>query len=147
MIRYPDQESSPSRSAFRLLSPWEWIGSGIEQMLRPAPTATIRGSRPWIPEIQVILRPREIVLRVVSPELDPRRIRIQRSGRTLTLSAADRDGPSGQHAYRAFRRSIVLPDAVDGRHFWTRVRGHVLTVRVGKSEAATNSGVFRRSDP
>ncbi len=118
----------------RRLSPWERIGLGIEQMLRPTSSAPIRGSRPWIPELRVFNRRRDVVLRLVSREIDPRKIRIQLSGRTLTLSAAE-----DQHGYRAFRRQIVLPEDIDRSRISARAGAHVLTVRIWKLGTAPPS--------
>jgi HSP20 family molecular chaperone IbpA len=108
----------------------ERIGLGVEQMLRRTSSAPIPGSRPWIPELRIFNRPRDVVLRLVSSEIDPRKIRIQLSGRTLTLSAAE-----DHQGYRAFRRSVVLPETIDASRISARAGGHILTVRIWKRQA------------
>jgi len=118
----------------RRISPWERIGLGIEQMIRPTASAPIPGSRPWIPELRVFDRRRDVLLRLVSPEIDPRRIRIQLSGRTLTLSAAEE-----RHGYRAFRRSIVLPDSIDEQRISARTGHHILSIRIRKRRPVRTS--------
>jgi HSP20 family molecular chaperone IbpA len=110
------------------LSPLERLGLGIEQTLLPDSSVRYSGSRAWVPEVRVVDRPRELRIRVISSEFDPRGIRIELSGRVLTLSAA-----TGHHGYHAFRRRILLPKEVDGRRTTARAGGHVLTLRIPKS--------------
>jgi CBS domain-containing protein len=74
----------------------------------------------------------ELVIRLVTREFDPRRIRIQISGRMLTFTAAAA-GSGAPPSYRAFERSIVLPEAVRPETCSARAGGHVLTVRFQKA--------------
>ena len=110
-----------------LLSPLERIGLGIEQMVRPRSAARFSGSRPWVPEVRVVDRPHEVVLRVISPELDPRRIRIELAGRALTFSGATADP-----GYHAFRRTLLLPESADWSRLSARAGRRVLTIRIPK---------------
>ena len=135
---------SKTRSAARRLSPWERIGLGVERMLGTTSSPPIEGSRSWIPEVRVVDRAREVLLRLVSPDLDPRKIRIQLSGRVLTLSAADVDGAPDRGGYRAFRRSILLPENIDWRHISARISGHILSIRIRKSPAPAGSSGMRK---
>jgi CBS domain-containing protein len=80
----------------------------------------------------VIDKRRELVLRLASRGIDPRKIRIQLSGNVLTLSGASVDLRPGHRGYRAFHRNIVLPRNVDAAQVTAKARGSVLTVRLPK---------------
>jgi HSP20 family molecular chaperone IbpA len=102
-------------------------------MLLPSAAEPVPGSRPWVPEVRVLNRRRSVVIRLVSPCIDPRKIRIQLSGRMLTLSTSTVDLHPDHSGYRAFRRSILLPENIDGRRVSARAGDHVLTLRISKS--------------
>lgn len=121
-----------SRRQARRLSPLERLGLGVERMLQPPASPTFEGSRSWIPDIRVVDGRQEVFIRLVSPEIDPRKIRIQLSGRVLTLSAATVDVHPAHHGYHAFKRSIILPKSIDWRKITAKASGQVLTVRIGK---------------
>jgi HSP20 family molecular chaperone IbpA len=118
---------SASRRRSGLFSPLERIGLGIEQMLRPSSSSRFSGSRSWVPEVRVFDRPHEFIIRLISPEVDPRRIRIELTGRTLRFSAATADPE-----YHAFRRSILLPETADWRQLSARAGRRILTLRIPK---------------
>jgi len=113
------------------LTPLERLGLGIERMLKPSKATFYRGNLSWVPEIRVIDRRREIVVRLVSPEIDPMKIRIQLAGHLLTVSASTDD-----HGYRSFRRKIVLPKNIDARFSTAHAGKHFLSIRIPKRSGA-----------
>jgi CBS domain-containing protein len=86
----------------------------------------------------------EIVIHVVSREIDPRRIRIQLEGNILTLSGATNDRHPDHAGYHAFTRKVVLPATVDEEHISARARGTLLTVRLGKRRKSSNAPALQR---
>jgi CBS domain-containing protein len=92
----------------------------------------------------VIDKHREVVIRLASREIDPRKIRIQVSGNVLALSGASVDLRPGHHGYRAFGRSIVLPRDVDAAQITAQARGHVLMVRLPKRRPTTDASTLQR---
>jgi len=101
-------------------------------MIHPSAPPPYPGSRAWLPELRVIDKRKEIVLRLVSPKIDPRRIHIRLSGNLLTLSGAGIHLSAEEPNYRSFKRSIVLPPECDWRTLSARIRGDVLTLRIRK---------------
>jgi CBS domain-containing protein len=116
----------------RRLSPLERIGEGIERMIHPSAPPPYPGSRAWLPELRVLDKRKETVLRLVSPRIDPRRIHIRLSGNVLTMSGAGTHLAPDEPNYRSFKRSIVLPPGSDWRSMTARIRGDVLTLRIRK---------------
>ena len=115
----------------RQLTPLERLGLGIERMLKPSHAVFYRGSQSWVPEVRVTDRRREIVVRLVSSDIDPMKIRIHLSGNLLTLSASTDD-----HGYRSFRRKIVLPTNIDLRFCTAHAGDHFLSIRIPKRSMA-----------
>jgi len=125
-------------------SAWERLGRGLGHLLSRGAEPSARGSRPWSPDVLVLDKGRELVIRLVSREIDPRKIRIELSDRVLTLSGAALDLRPEHRGYRAFRRSIVLPPDADAGHVTARARGSVLTVRLPKRRAGAAPETLKR---
>jgi len=121
------------RSAVSRLTAIERLRLGLERLLTPNPPPPMPGSRPWVPDLRVVDRRRELVIRLVTRVFDPRRIRIQISGRVLTFSAAAAPNSGGSASYQAFERSVVLPESVRTESCSARAAGHLLTVRFRKT--------------
>jgi len=133
-----------SRSPAKGLTAFERLSLGLERLFTPNPAPPIPGSRPWVPDLRVVDRRREIVIRLVTREFDPRRIRIQLSGRRLRFSAAAATESGNPPTYRAFERSIVLPEGVDPGTCSARASGHILTVRFRKAVPAAGRPLLPR---
>ena len=116
----------------RRFSPLERIGQGVERMLGREPVPAGR-RRAWLPKIRVDRHAGEIVIRVDSPEIDPRRIHVRLSGKVLTLSGAGLASVSDP-PYHAFKRSIILPDRVDPSRVSAQCDDRLLTLRIRTSE-------------
>lgn len=121
------------------LSPLERLGRGLERILGTSSEPAPPRRRVWLPRLKLVDSPEEIVLRLDSPEIDPRKIRIQLSGRVLTLSAA-----VSSPAYRAFRRRIVLPVRADPRQIQADCDDRTLTVRIRKALRPPAPGSARK---
>jgi CBS domain-containing protein/HSP20 family molecular chaperone IbpA len=134
MIPNQVERRSPRRAR---ISPWERLGQGLEQMLGASGAPAVRGSRPWSPDLRILDKPREVVIQLVSRDIDPRKIRIQLSGRVLTLSGASHDRHPDHHGYHAFKREIVLPAEIDGARVNAQAGDTLLTVRLGKRRRTT----------
>jgi CBS domain-containing protein len=120
---------------------------GLERLLSPGSPPPIPGSRPWVPDLRVLNRKREVVIRLVTREFDPARIQIQLSGRLLTFSAAAVGGSGAPAAYHAFKRSVMLPRGIDATRCSARAGGHVLTVRIRKEVPSGGAPLLRRDTP
>lgn len=134
---------NPSRRRPRVserLSFLERIGPGIARSPASGLRPPIPGSRSWVPDMRVVDREREIVVRLVSPEIDPRKFTLRLSGRTLTVSGATVTERPGPHPYRSFRRAILLPADVDREGLVARADGHLLTIRIRKAFAPAGIG-------
>jgi len=132
------------RRAGRAAAAWTRLGRGLEQLLRSSAPPPIPGSRAWIPDLRVFDKRREIVIHLVSREIDPRRIRIQLAGNILTLSGATHNRHPEHSGYHAFTRKLVLPATVGGEHVSARARGNLLTVRLGKRRDPWNAPLLQR---
>src|SRR5690348_14644882 len=88
--------------------PWQRFRQGLEQLLS-SPGSPPPKPRSWNPDLRVIERRRELVIRFASRGIDPRKVRIQVSGNLMTLSGASVDFRPGQPGYHAFGRTLVLP--------------------------------------
>jgi CBS domain-containing protein/HSP20 family molecular chaperone IbpA len=132
-----------ARSLENRLSPLERIGRGVERMLGRTPERPPARRRTWLPRIHVKYRGDEILLKVDSPEIDPRHIHVRLSGRVVTLSgavvAAMSDLP-----YHAFKRSIVLPERVDPRQVTAECDDRALTLRIRRANYSHLRGSARR---
>jgi CBS domain-containing protein len=117
----------------RRLSPLERIGRGVERMLRPGseePSSSPR--RSWLPSIRVREKSGVIVIKLESPEIDPKRILIRLVRNVLTLSGAS-VSTSGEPGYHSFKRSIVLPGRIDPKRISARCTDRTLSIRIRKA--------------
>ena len=124
--------------------PWQSFRQGLEQLLSSPGSPPAPRTRSWSPELRVIDKRRELVIRLASRGIDPRKVRIQLSGNVLTLSGASVDLRPGQHGYRAFGRSIVLPSDVDAAQVTARAHGSVLTIRLPRTRPTTDASTEKR---
>ena len=128
----------------RRASAWERLGRGLEQWLGSPAPPPVAGSRPWSPGVRIFDKRREVVIQFTSREIDPRRIRIQLVGNTLTLSGATHDLHPDHHGYHAFTRKIILPSTVNGEQISARARGPMLIVRLPKHRETSGESDLRR---
>jgi len=132
------------RSSPRRLSPWERIGQGIERMIHPSEPPPSPGGRGWLPDVRILDKRREIVIRLFSPKIDLRQIHLSLSGDRLTFSAAAPHLIPGDPSYRGFKRTVVLPPGVHREDLSARSSGRVLTVRVRKPSGRAQPGAARK---
>jgi len=135
---------SPTRGQSRLpgrLSPLERLGQGVERTLGRAAPPPVPGSRPWVPDVRVIDKRDEILVFLGSPEIDARRIVLQLSGRRLTVSGAGVAEIDRHPRYHAFKRTVVLPEAVDPERLRAHATQHLLVVRLRKTSRARSGPV------
>ena len=117
----------------RRLSPLERIGRGVERMLHPGTEeAPASPRRSWLPSIRVREKAGVIVIKMESPEIDPRRIIIRLVRNVLTLSGAS-VSTRGESNYHSFKRSIVLPGRVDPKRISAHCTDRTLTIRIRKA--------------
>jgi len=117
----------------RRLSPLERIGRGVERMLHPGTEETPPSSRrSWLPSIRVREKAGVIVIKLESPEIDPRRILIRLVRNVLTLSGAS-VSTTGEPGYHSFKRSIVLPGRIDAKRISAHCSDRTLSIRIRKA--------------
>jgi len=118
----------------RRLSPLERIGRGVERMLHPgAEEPSPSSRRTWLPSIRVREKAGVIVIKLESPEIDPRRILIRLVRNVLTLSGASVVSTTGGSGYHSFKRSIVLPGRVDPKRISAHCTDRTLSIRIRKA--------------
>ena len=88
--------------------------------------------RSWLPSIRVREKAGVIVIKLESPEIDPRRILIRLVKNVLTLSGAS-VSTRGEPGYHSFKRSIVLPGRVDPRRISASCTDRTLSIRIRKA--------------
>jgi CBS domain-containing protein len=104
-------------------------------MLRPGteePSPSTRRSS-WLPSIRVREKAGVIVIKIESPEIDPRRILIRLVRNVLTLSGASVVSTTGETGYHSFKRSIVLPGRVDPKRISAHCTDRALSIRIRKA--------------
>jgi CBS domain-containing protein len=125
------------------LSPLERIGRGVERMLRsgseePSPASPRRS---WLPSIRVREKAGVIVIKLESPDIDPRRILIRLVRNVLTLSGASVS--TDDSGYHSFKRSIVLPGRVDPKRISAHCTDRTLSIRIRKAAEPAPSRTVR----
>jgi CBS domain-containing protein/HSP20 family molecular chaperone IbpA len=133
-----------ARGADPTIHPWQKLRQGLEQLLSSSASPPAAGTRSWSPDLRVIDKRRELVFRLASRGIDPRKIQIRLAGNVLTLSGASVDQRPEHHGYRAFSRSIVLPRDVDAAQISAQARGSVLTVWLPKRRPTTDASTLKR---
>ena len=127
----PSRTKRP-RGADSAFHPWRKLRQGLEHLLAAPESPSAAASRSWSPELRILDKRRELVIRLASRGIDPRKIRIELSGNVLTLSGASVDLRPDHHGYRAFSRSIVLPRNVNPANVTAQAHGSVLTILLPK---------------
>lgn len=101
-------------------------------------------ARPWVPAVDVLETPHELVLKADVPEVDMKDINLQIENGTLTLTGQRKfEGESkerGYHrierSYGSFARSFTLPETVNAEAVKAEYKNGVLTVTLPKKELA-----------
>jgi HSP20 family protein len=100
-------------------------------------------TRGWVPPVDVIDRPEEVILRAMVPGMEKKDIQVTVSNGTLTLSGErkaeseikDEDYYSCEQTYGKFYRTIDLPTAVKTDKVNANLKNGILEIRLPKSEA------------
>jgi HSP20 family protein len=122
-----------------------WIDTVTIQGERAIDSLGLRGAgKPWIPAVNVVESPEQVVVQVDLPGVDPSQVEIVLLGNMLTIkgeqaacfaqfgrSVHRRERPTG-----AFSRSIPLPAAVNPDQVSADSKFGVLTVTLAKEERA-----------
>jgi HSP20 family protein len=98
------------------------------------------------PDIDVTETDREIRITAELPGMTDKDIAVEMSGDRLTIRGekkeeheeTDKDYHVSERRYGSFRRSLRLPDSVDGAKVDAQMKDGVLTVVLPKSDAAKN---------
>ena len=102
-------------------------------MLRSGPEDSPSHRRSnWLPSIRVREKAGVIVIKLESPEIDPRRILIRLFRNLLTLSGAS-VSTYGEPDYHSFKRSIVLPGRIDPKRISAHCTDRTLSIRIRKA--------------
>ena len=115
-------------------NPW----SAFEQDLFPSAMGG------WAPSFEVTDGDKEVTVRAEVPGVDPKDVEVSVSGNMLSISGVKKESleKKGKNVYRSecsygsFHRSIELPTGAQPDRVTAEHKNGILTVRVGKSEAA-----------
>jgi HSP20 family protein len=102
------------------------------------------GTRPWVPAVDVLETPHELILKADVPEVDMKDVHLEIENGTLTLKGQRKfEGETkerGYHrierSYGSFARSFSLPETVDAEGVKAEYKNGVLTVTLPKKELA-----------
>lgn len=102
------------------------------------------GSRPWIPAVDVVENPNELVIAADLPGVKKENVDVQIEDGTLTLTGARKfeyeERKEGFHrlerSYGSFRRAFTLPDSVDPEKVVAAFADGVLKITLPKKEIA-----------
>jgi HSP20 family protein len=101
-------------------------------------------SRPWSPAVDIFEKENELVLKADIPDVDPKNVGIQLENGTLILKGErkwqEEKNGKGFHrierSYGTFVRAFSLPETVDPEKVKADYKNGVLTITIGKKEAA-----------
>ena len=101
-------------------------------------------SRPWIPAVDIVENPNELVVTADLPGIKKENVDVQIEDGTLTLTGSrnfeHEDRKEGFHrlerSYGSFRRAFTLPDSVDPEKVAAAFEDGVLTITLPKKEIA-----------
>lgn len=101
-------------------------------------------SRPWIPAVDIVENPNELVVTADLPGIKKENVDVQIEDGTLTLTGSrnfeHEDRKEGFHrlerSYGSFRRAFTLPDSVDPEKVAAAFEDGVLTITLPKKEVA-----------
>ncbi len=101
-------------------------------------------SRPWIPAVDIVENPNELVVTADLPGIKKENVDVQIEDGTLTLTGSrnfeHEDRKEGFHrmerSYGSFRRAFTLPDSVDPEKVAAAFEDGVLTITLPKKELA-----------
>ena len=122
-----------------------WIDTVTTQGERAIDSLGLRGGdKPWIPDVDVLEGPEQVVVLVDLPGVDPAKVEILLVGNMLTVKGEQVEGfePAGRQAHRrerpvgSFSRAIPLPAPVNPDQVSADSRHGVLTVTLAKEERA-----------
>jgi len=99
----------------------------------------------WAPSLDVVDGEKEVTVRAEVPGVDPKEIELAVVGNTLTVSGQEKESREekgkgftrSECRYGSFQRAVELPPGVDPDKVTAEYSNGVLTVRVGKSKAAS----------
>ncbi len=101
-------------------------------------------SRPWIPAVDIVENPNELVVTADLPGIKKEDVDVQIEDGTLTLTGSrnfeHEDRKEGFHrlerSYGSFRRAFTLPDSVDPDKVAAAFEDGVLKITLPKKEVA-----------
>jgi HSP20 family protein len=101
-------------------------------------------SRPWIPAVDIVENPNELVVAADLPGIKKEDVDVQIEDGTLTLTGSrnfeHEDNKEGYHrlerSYGSFRRAFTLPDSVDSDKVAAAFEDGVLKITLPKKEVA-----------
>src|ERR1035438_941656 len=105
------------------------------------------GSRPWVPPVDVIENPNELVIAADLPGVKKEDVDVQIEDGTLTLTGARKFEYEGrkegfhrlERSYGSFRRAFTLPESVDPGKVVAAFSDGVLKITLPKKEIAKRS--------
>jgi HSP20 family protein len=127
----------------RLFAHYRNLGLGPLGPAPAEPTEEIEPSATWVPAVDLIETPEEVVLWADLPGVDPAKVDLAVTGRVLTLrgekAGGELGGGSRGHALERqsgpFFRQIPLPSDVDVEAIQAEAHNGVLRVKLPKAEA------------
>src|SRR5208283_692140 len=115
----------------------------IEDMFQQVLAGPV-SSRPWIPAVDIVENPNELVVTADLPGIKKENVDVQIEDGTLTLTGsrnfeheAQKEGFHRlERSYGSFRRAFTLPDSVDPEKVAAAFEDGVLTITLPKKEVA-----------
>jgi len=102
------------------------------------------GSRPWIPAVDIVETPNELVIAADLPGVKKEDVDVQIEDGTLTITGTrkfeNEENKEGYHrlerSYGSFRRAFTLPESVDPEKVAAAYEDGVLKITLSKKEIA-----------
>jgi HSP20 family protein len=120
-----------------------WLDFAVTQGERAMDALRPRTSGRWVPAVDLVETPDEILVTVDLPGGDPQTLDVQLAGNLLTLSGTKPPTPCAEGTIHLserqagpYSRSIPLPAPVNPDAVAAEARDGVLRIRIGKSERA-----------
>lgn len=99
----------------------------------------------WNPQIDVVEKDKEIIVKADIPGLDEKDLNVELTDRTLTISGSREESKENktenyhrtERSYGSFSRTVALPDTIDADKINAEYKKGVLTVSIPKTKESS----------